>query len=463
MRIAPNTGLAGRAWASARPVWLPDIRLVADLHLPAVKAGMRSGMAFPVSVQGEVRGVMVFWSVEPREESRDTLDMFHAISNQIGQFMERDIQSAKVLRLSRMHAVLGGINKAIARAMERQQLFNDICRIAVDDGKFGIVWIGAFDGQSLEVTPVAWAGEDAAALVGSAMSTADPGVPRGHSVLGRALRAKQLVYTNDLITETSPVGTRRLEALRRGYRSLLVMPLMENGHVTGAMSFFVKEADFFTPDEVALLQEMSGNISLALTYLSRKAASARLINRDALTGAATSGLFDELTQLAMAHASRDGHLLAIAVLKLENLNDIYQSLGDNAGDALLKIVAARINDCIRKTDSLGRLTSDTFALALPLKADASTVSHVMDRLAAHVFNQDRVAAMLQSVLDELRRPLTLAGVKIDLACGMGVSFYPADGRHSELLLEHASAAAVRASKPGGNAFEIYSAEQDRHA
>ena len=71
--------------------------------------------------------------------------------------------------------------------------------------------------------------------------------------------------------------------------------------------------------------------------------------------------------------------------------------------------------------------------------------------------------MLQSVLDELRRPLTLAGVKIDLACGMGVSFYPADGRHSELLLEHASAAAVRASKPGGNAFEIYSAEQDRHA
>lgn len=268
LRIAPNTGLAGRAWASARPIWLPDIRLVTDLPLPTVKAGMRSGMAFPVSVQGEVRGVMVFWSVEPRAESSDTLDMFHAISNQIGQFMERDIQSAKVLRLSRMHAVLGGINKAIARAMERQQLFNDICRIAVDDGKFGSVWIGAFDGKSLEVTPVAWAGEDAAALVGSAMSTADTGVPRGHSVLGRAVRAKQLVYTNDLITETSPVGTRRLEALRCGYRSLLVMPLMENDRVTGTMSFFVKEADFFTPDEVAL------------AHLSRKAASTDVGGRE---------------------------------------------------------------------------------------------------------------------------------------------------------------------------------------
>jgi GAF domain-containing protein len=78
LRIAPNIGLAGRAWADRRPVWIADSRCVSDLPLPAARAGLRSGMAIPIAIQGEIKGVMVCWRFEVTEADAATLEMFHA-------------------------------------------------------------------------------------------------------------------------------------------------------------------------------------------------------------------------------------------------------------------------------------------------------------------------------------------------------------------------------------------------
>lgn len=274
LRIAPNTGLAGRAWSTGHPVWIPDIREVPDLPPPAVKAGLRSGMAFPIAVQGEVMGVMVFWSFKPREQARETLDMFHALGNQLGQYLERQIQGAKVSRLTRLHAAVSAANTAIAGATSRQQFYKDICRIAVNDGKFGIAWIGEYDAATMEVVPVACAGEDAESLVGAHTATSNSDIPRGHSLVGRAIRTRQVAYTNNLVTEASTGGPRRVEALRRGYRSLVSMPLFVNGAVAGTLSLFAKEADFFTADELALLAELSNHVSVVLEHLPKGVDSA---------------------------------------------------------------------------------------------------------------------------------------------------------------------------------------------
>lgn len=394
LRIAPNTGLAGRAWATGRPVWIPDIREVPDLPPPAVRAGLRSGMAFPVAVQGEVMAVMVFWSFNPREQARETLEMFHALGNQLGQYLERQIQSAKVSRLTRLHAAVSAANTAIAGATSRQQFFQDICRIAVDDGKFAIAWIGEYDATTLEVKPVAYAGEEAEMLMGAGAATADTNLPRGHSLVGRAIRTGQVVYTNDLSAEASTGGPRPVEALRRGYHSLLVTPLFEGDKVAGTLSLFAKEADFFTADEVGLLNELARHVSVVLEHLPRGAAPVSHALRDALTGAATRELLEELLRQAAAHASRDEHTVAIAAIKLANLNAICDRLGRRTCDALLQTVAMRIQKCIRKTDTLARVYDSEFALLLPLKSDAAMVSHVMSRLRSNVFDQDSLRALL---------------------------------------------------------------------
>ena len=60
---------------------------------------------------------------------------------------------ARIVRLNRIYSVLSGINTAIVRVREIQELFDDACRIAVDHGRFVFSWIGMFDLQTRNVTP----------------------------------------------------------------------------------------------------------------------------------------------------------------------------------------------------------------------------------------------------------------------------------------------------------------------
>ena len=462
LRIAPNVGLAGRAWGSGRPVWVSDILQVPELPPPAVRAGLRSGMAVPIAVQGEIKGVMVFWRFEVSEEDAETLEMFHAISNQVGQYMERQVQLDRIVRLSRLHAVLSGINGALVRMTDRRQLFDDICRIAVADGKFGIAWIGELEFATLDIKPVASAGYEAQKLVASGMSTARGDIPLGQSVVGRAIRTRRPAIVNDLITERTPGSAKRLEALRRGYRSVLALPLMHHNDAIGVLVLLAREVDFFTTEEVRLLTELSGNISFALEHLSRKDELDFLANRDMVTGLANRNLLAEYVRQAMAGADRDEHYVAIGVLKLENLRLINETLGHSVGDALLKIVAGRIEACIRRVDSVARLSGSEFALVLPLKADAGAVSHVLDRISSTIFNQGNVMGLLHTLLDDVHKPMVLEGHELNLTCSMGVSLYPQDGTNLQVLLKNASAASSRARQLGGKTYQFYTAEFNAH-
>ncbi len=96
---------------------------------------------------------------------------------------------AKIHRLNRVYAVLSGINALLVRVRERDELFREACRIAVDSGKFRMAWLGVVDRQAMQVKPVAWAGDvrrffDSAPL---AVAATQPG---GHGLAGRAVRER---------------------------------------------------------------------------------------------------------------------------------------------------------------------------------------------------------------------------------------------------------------------------------
>ena len=455
--IGPGVGLAGRAWASRLPVWVSDLSKLRDLPLPARKSGLRSGTAFPITVYGTVKGVMVFWGFDIREEDPELLDMFRAIGNQIGQFMDRDEQRENIMRLNRVYAVLSEINATIVRVQDRQRLFDEVCRIAVAKGNFGIAWIGEYDPVSLEVKPVAWGGLEVRELT-AFKSTAHAGVLGGQGTVGQAIRAKKPVYTNDLSTQPGVGGKRRQEALRRGYRSQITLPLLSEGEVAGILSLFAMEADFFTGDEVRLLTELADDISFALEHLARKEQIDYLANRDVVTGVANRSLLNEHLLQAMAQANRSGHVVAIAVLKVENFRLINESLGHSVGDTLLKIVASRLGACIRKTDTLARLGGGEFVLVLPLKTDALAVTRVMNRVASTVFEDAAAMETLQRALNEASQPLLVEGRELEQKCSMGVSLYPQDGADAESLLKNAAAAATHAREHGGGNFQFYTAD-----
>src|SRR4029077_3847454 len=180
---------------------------------------------------------------------------------------ERKLAENRILSLNRVYAVLSGINTLIVRVRDRQELFDEACRIAVEDGNFGMAWIGEFDRTTLEVTPVAWKGMGEGAALRKASARAD--IPEGQGMVGRAIRGKRPVITHDISADPGAGGPRREEALQRGLHSIIAMPLMVDGEVVATLTLFARERNFFSEEELKLLTELAGDISFALDHIEK--------------------------------------------------------------------------------------------------------------------------------------------------------------------------------------------------
>src|SRR6267143_655186 len=71
---------------------------------------------------------------------------------------EHRLAEEKILHLTRVHAVLSGINALIVRVRDRDELFREACRVAVEAGEFKLAWLGVVDHEAMRVEPVAWHG-----------------------------------------------------------------------------------------------------------------------------------------------------------------------------------------------------------------------------------------------------------------------------------------------------------------
>lgn len=146
------------------------------------------------------------------------------------------------------------------RVHDRQKLLEETCRIAVEHGGFGIAWIGMVDPKTQEIVPATHAGIKAESLAATSRNTALPDTPRGRSIVDRAIRERRPIFSNDLAAETSEGGPRRQEAIRRGYRSLISLPMVVENKAVGSLSLFAREPNFFTDEEIGLMSELVDNV-----------------------------------------------------------------------------------------------------------------------------------------------------------------------------------------------------------
>jgi len=458
-QIIEGRGFAGRVWSTREPLWTPDLH--ADQSYPrarhAVEAGLRMAVAVPVIARGELVGVMDFFARDVRESAPEHLALLKMLGSQVAQFMDRQAQQAQIARLDRIYRVLSGINAAIVHAQDRNHLFRMACHIAVEQGNFGIAWIGRFDPVTMDVTPAAWAGfsADEFVIVGSKASARND-IPKGQGALGQAVREKKPVYCNDITLQTGVGGKRREEAIRRGYRSLMVLPLLEDDEVSATLALFAREPDFFNEQEVRLLSQLANNVSFALKYMAKKDRLGRMVNRDSLTGLPNREVFTDLLERALAQARRRADVVAVAVVDLDNFKLINDGLGHAAGDEFLRTAAARIVACVREGDTVARLGADQFALILSVRATAAPF-HVRSESSA-VHGDSQLIAVLQGILQAVVEPVLFSEQELQLTCSIGVSLYPRDGDDADKLLRNAGAALSYAKELGRNKFHFYTAE-----
>lgn len=168
-----------------------------------------------------------------------------------------------------------------------------------------------------------------------------------------------------------------------------------------------------------------------------------LAHYDAMTGLPNRLLFKDRLHQACNRAERNGHMAALLFLDLDRFKLINDTLGHGVGDLLLKSVAERLRESIRKKDTVARLGGDEFTIILD---DVNTMQSV--------------APVAQKVLDFMAQPFFLEGNEVVVTTSIGVAFYPADASSAEELQKNADAAMYRAKEKGKNNYQFFTADMN---
>lgn len=425
-------------------------------------AQMRSHVSLPLMVGGQCLGLVNVVGSMDGAFSADDLRMLEAVGSQVAtaiqraqlyqrletlvdqrtaalqaEIVERTRAEARVANLNRIYAVLSGINATIVRVHHRRKLFQEVCRIAVEIGRFKLAWIGEVATDGRRVTPVAWQG-DAGEQV----------LSEGFDVLGSPFAPVVLegrtVTSNDLDAE--PEAAFPPYSAAPGYRSMAAFPLLLGERTEGLLILFAEESNVFDTTELELLMEVAGDISFALEYLRKGEQIDYLAYYDVLTGLPNRNLIhDRLNQLLHA-ASREpaeAGPLAVILINIERFKSINDSLSRRHGDLLLRDVAESLGTALGSTDHLARMGSDHFAAIVSGFDEAEDVARLLD----------------DAILPALAKPFDIDGEVLHIAVRIGVALFPGDGGEVEALFANAETA-LRKAATSGERYMFYAPQMN---
>jgi diguanylate cyclase (GGDEF)-like protein len=360
---------------------------------------------------------------------------FRGVARDITQ---RRVQEDRIARLSRIQAVLGGINSTIVRVRERGELFREACRIAVDQGRFLMAWIGAVQPGTKFARPMVWEGYNQGYLDEMSVALARAGEDTG--AVGQCVRQKKMIVSNDI--EVDPHTVSKREALSRGYRSMIAMPLMVADEVTGVLVLYAGETGVFDHEELRLLKDLSADISFALDYIGKEERLTYVSYYDTLTGLANRQLFFDRLAQAMNLARAEQRELAVMIIDLQRFKTVNDTLGRLAGDQLLKELANRLTRTAGESATPARIGGDRFAVVVP---------YLPDPMLAHWIDERIVRAFAE--------PLLVDDIELRTGVKIGIALYPSDADSAEALFVNAEAALKRA-KNANDTYLFYSPEMN---
>ena len=174
----------------------------------------------------------------------------------------------KTARLTQLYAALSQCNQAIVHSTSAEELFPQICRVAVEFGGMQMAWIAMVDEQSREVHPVASFGSGTEYLDEIFIST-ESADPFGRGPTGTSIREGKPVWCQDFQNDPSTAPWRERGALS-GWASSASLPLRLRGRTVGALTVYSGHSGAFDKGARDLLEEMADDISFALEGYKRE-------------------------------------------------------------------------------------------------------------------------------------------------------------------------------------------------
>jgi len=199
--------------------------------------------------------------------------MFGLLGGYVRLYTERRQKEQQLQKSNRTLRALTNVNQAMLHATDEAALLQQVCNIINEDCGYAMVWTGfAEDDTEKTVKPVAHAGFEESYLETLRLTWGDS--ERNRGLAGTAIRTGQPSYCRNILTDPH-FEPWRIEALKRGYASALVLPLMEGEKAFGAIVVYSREPDAFSEDEVKLLAELSADLAYGINTLRVRATRER--------------------------------------------------------------------------------------------------------------------------------------------------------------------------------------------
>ncbi|MEY8875807.1 MAG: diguanylate cyclase, partial [Leptothrix sp. (in: b-proteobacteria)] len=208
--------------------------------------------------------------------------------------------------------------------------------------------------------------------------------------------------------------------------------------------------DYAVQDSVAPILgkggQLLGTVMVFQDVTETRALSERmshLAQHDVLTDLPNRVLLQDRIAQCCQRGQRDDLRFAVMMLDLDHFKRVNDTLGHAAGDNLLRVVAGRLSNVLRASDTVCRLGGDEFVILLaelPIGDDAADVA--------------------EKILHEVARPVELGSTVVDLSVSLGIASFPEDGDDPETLMRHADTAMYRAKREGRNSYRFFTRSMD---
>lgn len=432
------------------PVLLTDLRklleacleedvyrsLVQDLRLEIVKCFF----SMAISVEGELQAVLTLFNFEEQEAfSAREIEIARLFAGQLSALWSRKVFEERLVlqaqELDRKSKILSEMLSFMKALLDPDHKFDYAAILSkavelVPGAQKGslllregeIFVFKAVVGYELErITRVSFTEEELSREV-----TEEIKIVRNLGELNRSRLSREKL---EILSESG-----RKETIK----ATLSIPLVVEGKIMGFFNLDnLEDPEAFGPEEVEIAQLFAEQVNIILERLQLeeklKEQSKRLeylSYHDPLTGLLNRRAFQEMAQKTLALAHREGKPVFVLYLDLQGFKEVNDRFGHEAGDAVLKVVAERLQKSLRKNDILARIGGDEFVAVL------------------YGGSHDSVVEIVKRIIASLGEPFEWKGSSLTVSANAGIASYPEDGKSLEELLRKADFAMYKAKREG---------------
>ncbi len=234
-------------------------------------------MVAPVKVAEAIVGIVgIAIDVTQRKQAEEELQLYREHLEELvasrtaelsAEIEERTRVQGELSQVNRMLSLLSECNQVLVRAADETGLLEKICRVIIELGGYRLAWVGLTENAKTQtVRLAAHMGENTGDVADFIEATGK----LEHGPVGSAIRSGQPCIVNDVQPDPGDAFW-RAEAIRRGYASLIALPLKVDDQVIGALNIYAAQSNAFHPKEVNVLLELASDLAYGLLSLRTRA------------------------------------------------------------------------------------------------------------------------------------------------------------------------------------------------